>query len=79
MIGTEWGSKTLMTKSLELFPLGPTGITFQNCVPHLGRAGEVVGREPNPIHMASLLATEKLLTLEQSAKRILLVVIGWEG
>ena len=79
MIGTERGSEALMTKSLELFPLGPAGVTFQDCVPHLSRASVVVGREPDPISMASLLATEKLLTLEQSAERILLAVIGGEG
>ena len=79
MIGTEWGSKTLMTKSLELFPLGPAGVTFQDCVPHLSRASVVVGRELDPISVASLLATEKLLTLEQPAERVLLAVIGWEG
>ena len=79
MIGTERVSETLMTKLLELFPLGPAGVTFQNCVPHLGRAGEVVGREPDPIRVTSLLAVEKLLTLEQPAEQILLAVIGGEG
>ena len=79
MIGTEWVSETLITKLLELFPLGPTGVTFQDCVPHLSRAGEVVGCEPDPIRAASLLATEKLLTLEQPAERVLLAIKGWEG
>lgn len=68
-----------MTKALEFFPLGPAGVTLQYVVPHLSCAGEVVGREPDPISVASLLATEKLLTLEQPPERILLALIGWEG
>ena len=79
MIGTEQGSKALMAQSLELFPFGPADVAFQDCVPHLSRAGEVVGCEPDPIRAASLLAMEKLLTLEQPAKRILLAITGGEG
>ena len=68
-----------MAQALELFPFGPAGVAFHNCVPHLGCAGEVVGREPDLIRVTSLLAAEKLLTLEQPAERILLAVIGGEG
>ena len=69
----------MMTQALDLFPLGPAGVAFQNCVPHLGCASEVVGCELDPIRVTSLLAAEKLLTLEQPAERVLLAVIGWEG
>ena len=79
MIGSERGSETLMAQALELFPLGPASVTFQNCVPHLGSVGEVVGRKPDPIRVTSLLAAEKLLTLEQPAERVLLAIIGGKG
>jgi hypothetical protein len=53
MIGTEWRPKALVAQALEFLPLRPASIAFQDGVPHMSYASEMVRREPNPVGMVS--------------------------
>ena len=42
----------------------------------MGCAGEVVGRQPDSVGMARLLAIEELFTFIQPAERVIFVIVG---
>lgn len=79
MVGAEWRSKAMLAEQPEFIPRRAACIRFEDKVPLLRRAGEVVGRQPYPIGMTRLLAIEELFAFVKPAKRILLAIIGGKG
>ena len=52
-----------MAQRAKLLPQRPAGIGLEDQVPLLRDTGEVVGREPDPVGVARLMALEELLAL----------------
>ena len=78
MVGAERRPEALLAQQPELSPRRSTGIVLEDEVPLLGCAGEVVGRQPDSVSMACLLAIEELFTFIQPAERVFFAVVGGE-
>ena len=78
VVGAEGRAEALLTHATEVRPRGAAYVAFQDDVPLLSHAREVIRCEPDLVHLPCHLAAEKLLTLVEPAERVLFVVIGGE-
>jgi hypothetical protein len=78
VVGAEGRLETLLAHAAEVWPCKTTNVDFQDVVPLLDNARQVVRGKPNLVRLQRHLSAEKQLTLNEPAKRVLSAVVGGE-
>ena len=76
VVGAEGRAEALLTHATEVRPRGVAYVAFQDEVPLLSHACEVIRCEPDLFYLPCHLSAKKLLALVELAERVFFAVVG---